>query len=230
MALEPSYSFGGILSGKLMETINPELISIQDEIRSAFGWALDDDIFSALELSKKCKQPKATIKFSGPVMVVGAAAKDNISSNKPIIAADGAVGALQSFENLKLVVTDCDGYPYLQKAIDSGIPLAIHAHGDNLIEWNKTLEILENDHPVILTHQTPLDIEGMSNPGGFTDGDRAVCLAFALGAESVELIGFSNNNVGKWSCETDSKQKLVKLSWMEKILTIFNLEVSDGEE
>ena len=41
---------------------------------------------------------------------------------------------------------------------------------------------------LILTHQTPLEIEGMYNPGGFTDGDRAVCIALALGAENIELL------------------------------------------
>ena len=52
---------------------------------------------------------------------------------------------------------------------------------------------------LILTHQTPDRIEGMLNPGGFTDGDRAVCLAMMLGLkqEACELIGFSTNSIGQ---------------------------------
>ena len=85
------------------------------------------------------------------------------------------------------------------------------------------------DYPILLTHQTPLTIENMSNPGGFTDGDRAVCIAFALGADSVELVGFSTKEVGPWSGVTDSKRKLIKLKWMSKVLQMLNLGVSDEE-
>ena len=63
----------------------------------------------------------------------------------------------------------------------------IHAHGDNIDQWRSAISRWPEDHPLILTHQTPLEIEGMYNPGGFTDGDRAVCIALALGAENIEL-------------------------------------------
>ena len=75
-------------------------------------------------------------------------------------------------------------------------------------------------YPLILTHQTPIEIEGMINVGGFTDGDRAICLALAFGApyKSIQLIGFKANDVGKWSGVTDKALKLEKLRWMEKII------------
>jgi len=55
---------------------------------------------------------------------------------------------------------------------------------------------------------------------GFTDGDRAVCLAMMLGLkqEACELIGFSTNSIGQWSGVTNEALKLKKLAWMEKIL------------
>ena len=65
----------------------------------------------------------------------------------------------------------------------------------------------------------------MANPGGFTDGDRAVCIAFALGAESVTLVGFSTSEVGSWSGVTDTKRKLIKLKWMSKVLQLLSMEV-----
>ncbi|MDP6870182.1 MAG: hypothetical protein QGI21_05365 [Candidatus Poseidoniaceae archaeon] len=210
-----------------MEAVFPDLMSIQDGFREEFGWALEDDISSALKLKETCKQPKAIVRFTGTVTVVGAAASSNVFSENPIIAADGAVGSLKTLENLKLVVTDCDGYPYLTRAIEAHIPLAIHAHGDNVEEWKRTLAELDEEHPVLLTHQTPLYIPEMSNPGGFTDGDRAVCIAFALGAEQVELVGFSSSEVGKWSCETNPERKQIKLQWMKEVLSILNLEVLD---
>jgi hypothetical protein len=87
------------------------------------------------------------------------------------------------------------------------------------------LSIIDSSQEVILTHQTPNSIDGMHNPGGFTDGDRAVCIAFALGADAVELVGFSTGDVGKWSGVTDVARKLTKLTWMKRILGILSLEV-----
>ena len=75
-----------------------------------------------------------------------------------------------------------------------------------------------------MTHQTPGNIEGMYNPGGFTDGDRAVCIALALGASEIELVGFSVKEVGAWSGVTDEKRKLIKLKWMNRVLKMLYLE------
>jgi uncharacterized Rossmann fold enzyme len=60
----------------------------------------------------------------------------------------------------------------------------------------------------------------MLNVGGFTDGDRAVCLASFLGADEDKFafLGYSTKQVGEWSGLTDPAQKLRKLEWMAKIL------------
>ena len=39
-----------------------------------------------------------------------------------------------------------------------------------------------------LTHQANVELEGMHNPGGFTDGDRALCFIHALGVRSKRLV------------------------------------------
>jgi uncharacterized Rossmann fold enzyme len=52
-----------------------------------------------------------------------------------------------------------------------------------------------------------------------------VCIAFALGAEEVELAGFSIDEVGVWSGVTDKKRKLMKLKWMNKVLKLLSLEI-----
>ena len=65
----------------------------------------------------------------------------------------------------------------------------------------------------------------MYNPGGFTDGDRAVCIALALGAENIELVGFSTDDIGPWSGTTNQIQKIKILKWMQKVLSLIDIEV-----
>ena len=175
----------------------------------------------------KCKNPIASINFESKVTVVGAAAESQLITTYPTIVADGAIGAIADLSTVALIVTDGDGTPYLQKALNLGIPICLHAHGDNREAWTNVLGLIDENQEVILTHQTPDHIEGMHNPGGFTDGDRAVCVAFALGATEVDLIGFSTNDVGQWSGVTDKKRKLIKLKWMSKVLEILSLRVEN---
>ena len=95
-------------------------------------------------------------------------------------------------------------------------------------DWKEFATTFSDSYPLILTHQTPIEIEGMINVGGFTDGDRAICLALAFGAQykSIQLIGFKSNDVGRWSGVTNEALKLEKLRWMEKIIQ----ELGYGEQ
>ena len=208
-----------------MKAVNDELILIQDEIRESFNWSLDSDIESAKLLVSKCKNSEPDLKFEGKVTVVGAAAEPGLETQYPTVVADGAIGAIANLSSVALIVTDGDGTPYIEKALNKGIPICLHAHGDNVESWKDILLQINNRQEVFLTHQTPRQINGMHNPGGFTDGDRAVCIAFALGASEVELVGFSTDDVGQWSGVTDKKRKLIKLQWMNKVLDILSLRV-----
>ena len=208
-----------------MQPVNQELVLIQDEIRESFGWSLESDFESAIDLLKHCKNSEPSLSLEGKVIVVGAAAPPGFIPALPTIVADGAIGALGNSSKVVLIVSDGDGTPYLENALNKGIPICLHAHGDNIDAWKNVLSLIDEHQEVILTHQTPNHIEGMYNPGGFTDGDRAVCIAFALGAEEVELIGFSTNEVGAWSGVTDEKRKLMKLKWMRRVLQLLSLEV-----
>ncbi len=207
-----------------MQPVNQELVSIQDAVRESFGWSLESDFESAIKLLGACQNPTSNLSLEGKVVVVGAAAPANYIPTLPTIVADGAVGALANYSNVVLIVSDGDGMPHLEHALNKGIPICLHAHGDNIEDWENVLSLIDENQEIILTHQTPNNIEGMYNPGGFTDGDRAVCIAFALGAEEVELIGFSTNEVGPWSGVTDEKRKLIKLKWMNKVLRLLSLE------
>ena len=174
--------------------------------------------------------------ISRPVTVLGAAAEADdvraaVQDGHGIIAADGAVGALTEIEfseiawgALQCIVSDADGEAaHLAMAAERGVPFVLHAHGDNLDNWNELLDVLHfNGTPLILTHQTPEHILGMHNPGGFTDGDRAVCLALSLNVlpSQLTLRGFRTDIIGRWTGATIPEQKMRKLEWMERILEI----------
>ena len=171
------------------------------------------------------------------VAILGAAitteeVEEILESNCLLIAADGSCGVLDTLPNsvserawsrLVCIVSDADGGDGTVAAVKRGVPVILHAHGDNSNSWTELLELASSQRsppPIVLTHQTPESIEGMHNPGGFTDGDRAVCFARALGVErdDILLLGTRTDLVGEWSGATDPKRKLAKLQWMAEVL------------
>ena len=171
-----------------------------------------------------------------PVTVLGAAAEADdiraaIQDGHGIIAADGAVGVLTEVEfsniawdALLCVISDADGAPeHLAMAAERKIPFVLHAHGDNIDNWTELLDVLQwHGTPLILTHQTPDHILGMHNPGGFTDGDRAVCFGLALNVlpSQITLRGFRTDIIGRWTGATHPERKMRKLEWMSRVLGI----------
>ena len=162
------------------------------------------------------------------------------SLKKPgkIVAADGAVGIFsnlpknlnqEAWSRLSCIVSDGDGGVGTDLAFKKQIPFILHSHGDNKKDWKNLIEIgLEMKTPpeLVLTHQTPTIIEGMHNPGGFTDGDRALCFLLSLGVKKSQLniLGTRTDMVGKWSGKTNHKTKLKKLKWMETVLQILEIK------
>mgnify|MGYP006083214287 CR=1 FL=1 len=174
--------------------------------------------------------------ISAPLTILGAAAEVKdvlaaIQDGHSIIAADGAVGLLTetdlpeiAWDAVQCVVSDADGDPtHLAIAAERGIPFILHAHGDNIDEWADFINILYRyGTPLILTHQTPGHILGMHNPGGFTDGDRAVCIALSMNVppNQLTLRGFRTDIIGRWTGATIPERKMRKLEWMRRILEI----------
>jgi len=171
------------------------------------------------------------------VVIIGAAitvseVEKILQNNNLLIVADGAAGVLEELSDsqsermwsrLACLVSDADGGRGTIAAVKRGIPIILHAHGDNQEAWSELLSmaaIQRTPPPLVLTHQTPESIDGMHNPGGFTDGDRAVCFARSLGIprERITLLGTRTDIVGKWSGVTNPEVKLVKLQWMSKVL------------
>ncbi len=151
--------------------------------------------------------------------------EEDISRTPPIgtfIAAGSAVGRLlQAGIRPDIVVTDLDGdiSPQLRSS-DNGSLTLIHAHGDN------AAAILMYAHrfngPVVLTTQAAPDA-AVFNFGGFTDGDRGVCLARHFGAKRIQLAGFDYGDP-MFKEGSDPEVKLKKLGWAERIIEGHNPE------
>ena len=155
-----------------------------------------------------------------------------------LIAADGAAGvfsllpdtsAERAWSRLLFMVSDADGGDGTIQAARRGKTIFLHAHGDNREDLKKILHISmegSSPPPLVLTQQTPEEIPGMHNPGGFTDGDRAACIALSLGIpiERITLLGTNTEEVGRWSGTTVNSTKLEKLQWMGRILRLLKLD------
>ena len=179
--------------------------------------------------------------ISGPITILGAAAeaedvRDAILAGHRLIAADGSVGVLTEAEfpdiawnSLLCVVSDGDGdMVHLAMAAERKITFVLHAHGDNQNQWMELLDVLHlYNTPIILTHQTPSDLTGMVNPGGFTDGDRAVCFALAMNASNNQLTlrGFRTDKIGRWTGSTVPERKMRKLEWMKRVIEIAGVQM-----
>ncbi len=140
------------------------------------------------------------------------------NGNHAFIAADGAAAVLlQAGVVPDIIVTDLDGpFAAILRAHDQGSIVVVHAHGDNLDALRRYVPDL---HRVIGTTQSrPLD--NVYNFGGFTDGDRCVFLAKALGSKSIDLLGFDFED----ECVTPRKKK--KLAWAKKLIDIALAEES----
>jgi len=246
---------GGVL-GPVVRSV----LDVQDEVRAAFGWSLDADRASAeaactmLDGDAPCGRPswspsarthhlealRYTVLEASAVVVVGAAASEHdvrsaCRSGAVVVAADGAAGAVGLDLPLIAVVSDLDGAEHLERAVRRAPTLVLHAHGDNTERWQDRLHAWSADvHPLplVLTHQTPSPLAGAENPGGFTDGDRAVCLLLALGvpAERLTLVGFATDHVGPWSGSTDPDRKRAKLRWMADVLQRLGMPLLNGDE
>jgi len=138
---------------------------------------------------------------------------NTIKDNSVVFAADAAADVLfQNGSRPAAVFTDLDGAT--DRLLDmnaAGTIVVVHAHGDNmplLKYW-----VPKFTGPVVATTQgTPLP--HVHNFGGFTDGDRAVFAADALGAKNVTIIGFDLDDTNV------DPVKRGKLFWARRLLAL----------
>lgn len=171
-----------------------------NKILDEFGFSRVDDELSAGKLDELLQNQGSLkpeqIEIEPMVIIFGAgpSLKKNVQELKSLnldnftfIAADGASTALQEEKiTPHIIVTDLDGK--IDDIIESnkqGSTLVIHAHGNNIDKIENYVPKLH--HILGTTQSTPL--ENVYNFGGFTDGDRCIYLASALGAKLVFLAG-----------------------------------------
>ncbi|MDR2967245.1 MAG: DUF115 domain-containing protein [Methanobacteriaceae archaeon] len=139
--------------------------------------------------------------------------KKNLNiENYILIAADGATtGLLEEKITPDIVVTDLDGkLEDLLIANDLKSFFVIHAHGNNKEEIIKYTPKFKK---VLGTTQSK-PIANLYNFGGFTDGDRAVFLAIALGAKKILLGGM---DFGKFVTNYSRPDMNVKVTIADEI-------------
>ena len=181
------------------------------EILDDFGFSRSDDENSAKVLDEILSEEGCLtldnlaqiVGFSDKYIVFGAgpSLKEHIIQLKEnydlkdyvLISADGATTALIE-ERLSpdIVATDLDGnLDDILLANIRGANIVVHAHGDNLDQVVKFTPFFNN---VLGTTQAQ-PVGNVYNFGGFTDGDRAIFLAVALGASEITLAGMDFGDV-----------------------------------
>ncbi|AMK14649.1 6-hydroxymethylpterin diphosphokinase MptE-like protein [Methanobrevibacter olleyae] len=178
------------------------------EILEDFGFSRDDDEKSAdlldkilddhgfLTLEDLYDETVYKKNDTGKFIVFGAgpSLKKHIEDSKSynldeyvLISADGATTALLEEDIIPdIIATDLDGkISDLLTANAHGVSFVIHAHGNN----EENIDLFSGSFDKILGTTQSVPVGNLYNFGGFTDGDRAMFLAIALGADEMVLAG-----------------------------------------
>ncbi|WP_144798949.1 6-hydroxymethylpterin diphosphokinase MptE-like protein [Halorubrum depositum] len=129
-----------------------------------------------------------------------------------VIAASTAADVLRDRGvEVDCMVTDLDKNPGTAAALTrEGVPVAAHAHGDNVPAVREWLPRFAGEWTLATTQAAPAG--PVVNTGGFTDGDRAAFLADHVGAGRLVFPGweFDDPDVGP--------TKAKKLDWAARLL------------
>jgi uncharacterized Rossmann fold enzyme len=180
------------------------------------------NLFSINQLKDLINEREIVVFGAGPTLKSSIAKHKNLFQEMIKITADGATTALLENDILPdIIVTDLDGRISDQiKATLQGSIAIIHAHGDNIDNIKEYVPKFKGK--IIGTTQTnPDQYINLYNFGGFTDGDRAVYLAYEFNAKKINLIGFDYDNIiGEYSFpkNKDKKQKIKKLEWCKQLI------------
>jgi hypothetical protein len=198
-----------------------------NQILLDFGFSKKEDEKSAVLLSKllvgkKLVKPKDLNNMisNRDVYVFGAGNSleediKKVKNDDVFISADTATSLLIE-RNITpdIIVTDLDGVVEDEVKVNKkGAIVVVHAHGNN-IDMLKRYVPMFDGKLIGTTQSKPFD--NIYNFGGFSDGDRAVCLADCFGAKKIFLAGFDFENVGKYSKSKELKIK--KLEWAKRII------------
>lgn len=169
---------------------------------------VEDKLVHEDDLKKKIENKHVVVCGDAPSMKDELLSKD--FEEQIVIAADGATSKLLNAGIIPdIVVTDLDGtIGDLIYASRLGSIMVVHAHGDNIDLLERTVSQL--NLVMGTTQSRPHD--NIHNFGGFTDGDRCVCMARHFGAKEITLLGFDFDD------PTVGEIKHKKLIWAKRII------------
>lgn len=129
-----------------------------------------------------------------------------------VVAASTAADVLrEAGVGVDLLVTDLDGNPETARELtEVGVPVAAHAHGDNIPAVREWLPGFDDEWTLATTQATPTG--AVRNFGGFTDGDRAAFLADHVGAAELRFVGWDFDDPAV------NAMKARKLTWAARLL------------
>lgn len=132
-----------------------------------------------------------------------------------VTVGEGTKNALDAGLLPSIVFTDLDGFPESDVAANErGATAIIHAHGDNIARLRTWVPKFSGR--IIPTCQCA-PLPGISNWGGFTDGDRAFCALRHFGAGEISLEAFDfKRPCGSKHVDIETKKR--KLEWAERII------------
>lgn len=182
-----------------------------------------EDKLTLEELKESLISDKFIVFGAGPSLKKHILEYKDLFDDHVLIAADGATSALlEEYIVPDIIDTDLDGnMDHLLFANDERCSVVIHAHGNNQYQ-------IENYTPYfnkILGTTQSKPHGNLYNFGGFTDGDRAIFLAIALGAKEIQLAGmdfgtivtkYSRPNIEGDTAPAD-EIKTKKLQYAEKL-------------
>lgn len=191
-----------------------------DAIRQDFGYDRRADT-RARDVLADLTQPFDRSRLTGfrdaTVAVVGPTpefpdAIDTLDAVDCVIAASSAAHVLADTPvQVDLMVTDLDKTPATARTLtESGTPVAVHGHGDNIPLLEAQVPTFDTRHVLATTQVEP---EGpVRNFGGFTDGDRGAFIADACDASTLRFVGWDFD-------DPDVRpEKRRKLAWAARLL------------
>lgn len=169
------------------------------------------DLSSPFDTGRLSVFEDATVAIAGAGPPLSADLDSARSADAVIAASNAADILLAAGIAIDLLVTDLDKNPATARDLTvQGVPVAVHAHGDNVPALQEHVPTFVDEHVLPTTQAEPLG--PVQNFGGFTDGDRGAFLADQFGASTLKFPG--------WDFDDPSvdAQKAHKLEWAERLL------------
>jgi len=195
---------------------------VYEDILADFGFprAADErarDLLADLVAGGNTLTPGA-LDFSGERVAIVGAAPSLVDETPRARGADAVVAASDAASVLReggvavdCMVTDLDEPGDIARTLTrEGTPVATHAHGDNEDALRERVPDLAVEAVLPTTQAAPAG--PVSNPGGFTDGDRAAFLADERGAAELVFVGWDLDDPDVGAL------KRRKLVWAERLL------------